>query len=150
MERLMSRIEPIVVEQTFSAPIDRVWRSITDKDQMRQWFFDSIEEFKAERGFEARFNVRNEDRDYLHLWKVTEVIPQRRLAYDWKYGGIPGESFVVWDLTETGTGTRLNLTHTVVETFPQDDPAFTRESGEAGWRYFLCDRLKAFLERAQP
>jgi uncharacterized protein YndB with AHSA1/START domain len=144
----MNEKDPIVVEQTFSAPIDRVWRSITDGDQMRRWFFESIEEFRPEPGFDTRFSVRSGDRDYLHLWRVTDVIPERRIAYDWKYGGYPGESFVVWELSETGDGTRLKLTHTGVETFPQDNPAFTRESCQAGWRYFLCDRLRAFLESA--
>jgi uncharacterized protein YndB with AHSA1/START domain len=142
----MRNDEPIVVAETFSAAPERVWRAITDKDEMRRWFFETIAAFKPEIGFETRFNVRNAGRDYLHLWKVTEAIAPRKLAYEWKYEGYPGASFVVWELVEMGNGTRLTLTHNGVETFPQDDPAFTRESCEGGWRYFLCDRLKAFLE----
>ena len=34
--------EPIVVEQTFNADIDTVWKSITEVDLMRQWYFDNI------------------------------------------------------------------------------------------------------------
>ena len=67
--------EPIVVEQTFNAPVKAVWKAITDKDQMRQWFFETMIDFDPESGFETQFNVRCEDRDYSHLWKVTDVVP---------------------------------------------------------------------------
>ena len=137
---------PIVVEQTFNAPIAVVWKAITDKEQMRQWFFETMTDFKPESGFETQFNVRCEDRDYLHLWKVTDVVAEKRIAYGWRYGGYPGNSTVVWELSETPNGTKLLLTHEGHETFPQDDPVFSRKSGQAGWDYFVCESLKAFLE----
>jgi uncharacterized protein YndB with AHSA1/START domain len=90
---------PIVVEQTFNAPIAVVWKAITDKDQMRQWFFETMTEFEPELGFETEFNVRCEDRDFLHQWKITEVVPEKRIAYGWRYGGYPGDSMVAWELT---------------------------------------------------
>ena len=138
---------PVVVEQTFNAPMEVVWKAITDKDQMRQWFFETMTDFEPELGFETQFNVRCEDRDYPHLWKVTDVAPGRRIAYDWRYGGYPGVSKVVWEVSEKPNGTKLKLTHQGHETFPQDDPVFSRESGQAGWEYFLHESLKAFLER---
>ncbi len=36
----------IVVEQTYGAPIAVVWKAITDKDQMRQWFFEPMTDFE--------------------------------------------------------------------------------------------------------
>ncbi len=138
---------PIVVEQIFNAPIAVVWRAITDTDQMRQWFFEPITDFEPKVGFETQFNVRCEDQDYPHLWKVTDVVPETRIAYDWWYGGYPGISSVEWELSETPNGTKLKLTHERHETFPQDDPVFSRDSGQAGWEYFLHESLKAFLER---
>ena len=75
--------EPIVVEQTFNASVAVVWKAITDKDQMRQWFFETMTDFVPEPGFETQFNVRCEDRDYLHVWNVTDVVPEKRIAYDW-------------------------------------------------------------------
>lgn len=138
---------PIVVEQEFNAPIAVLWKAITDTDQMRQWFFQSMTDFKPEVGFETQFNVRCEDQDYPHLWKVTDVVQERRIAYDWRYGGYPGNSSVTWELSETPNGTKLKLTHEGHESFPQDNPVFSRESGQAGWDYFLHESLKAFLER---
>ena len=137
---------PIIVEQTFNAPIAVVWRAITDKEQMRQWFFETMTDFKPEPGFETHFNVRSDDRDFQHMWKVTEVVPEKRIAYDWRYGGYPGNSTVVWELSETPNGTQLSLTHEELEPFPQDDPVFSRESGQAGWDYLIHESLKAFLE----
>lgn len=138
---------PIIVEQTFQSPIATVWQAITDQDLMRQWFFETITDFQPEVGYEARFNVRVEDRDFLHIWNITEVIPKRRIAYGWRYEGYPGDSTVVWELSETPEGTKLLFTHTGIETFPQDDTIFSRESGKMGWDYFIRNSLTAFLER---
>jgi uncharacterized protein YndB with AHSA1/START domain len=78
---------------------------------------------------------------------VTEVVPERRIAYSWRYGGYTGNSTVTWELFETPDGTKLTLTHKGHETFPQDNPIFSRESGEAGWSYLLYESLIAFLEQ---
>ena len=137
---------PIVVEQDFEAPISVVWKAITDQQQMPSWFFDTIEEFRPEIGFEARFNVHAEGRDFLHVWRVREVVPEQKLVYGWRYEGIPGDSTVRWELTETPTGSKLVFTHENHEPFPQDDPVFTREAGEEAWDYFIRNTLKAFVE----
>jgi uncharacterized protein YndB with AHSA1/START domain len=141
----MSKWAPIVVEQQLRAPPERVWRAITDPREMCRWFFESITSFEPRSGFETRFEVRSGDRVYAHHWTVTVALADHRLVYDWSYDGLPGASFVEWDLIETRDGTKLTLTHTGGETFPQDDPAFSREAGVAGWSYFICQRLPAFL-----
>ena len=38
-------MEPVIVEQTYSATPVQVWQAITSADQMRQWYFESIELF---------------------------------------------------------------------------------------------------------
>lgn len=138
---------PIVVEQSFDAPIAAVWQAITDPDQMRRWFFAPMTDFRPEVGFATQFNVPCEGEDYLHQWKVTEVVPATRIVYDWRYGGLPGESSVTWELSQTPAGTKLKLTHEGHEAFPQDNPIFSRESGVAGWTHFVQESLKAFLDR---
>lgn len=138
--------EPVVVEQIFDRPSDVVWNAITRIDQMRQWYFPNIPAFKAEVGFETRFNVQNEGRDFLHLWKVTEVVPKKKLVYDWRFEGYAGDSFVVFELFEQDNSTKLKLTCHVRESFPQDVPEFKRESCVAGWDYFIRKSLKEYLE----
>jgi uncharacterized protein YndB with AHSA1/START domain len=140
-----NNVDPIVVEQTFDAPLAVVWKALTDQGQMRQWFFEAMTDFRPETGFETQFNVRCENRDYLHIWKVTDVVPGEKIAYGWRYAGYRGDSTVVWELSKTPNGTKLSLTHQGHETFPQDDPAFSWESCRAGWEYFVRESLKAFL-----
>jgi uncharacterized protein YndB with AHSA1/START domain len=138
--------DTIVVKQAFKASLDTVWRSITELDQMRRWYFENIPSFKPEVGFETSFNVQSGGRDFMHLWKVTEVVPLKRLSYDWKYEGYPGDSFVVFELSERGGATTLRLTVTVRKDFPDDIPEFKRESCIVGWQYFIKDRLKRYVE----
>ncbi|HQW02016.1 MAG TPA: SRPBCC domain-containing protein, partial [Saprospiraceae bacterium] len=45
---------PFIIERTLNAPIDRVWQAITNKSQMKQWYFD-LADFKAEVGFQFEF-----------------------------------------------------------------------------------------------
>jgi uncharacterized protein YndB with AHSA1/START domain len=46
--------DPIIVERTYNAPIAKVWSAITDRDEMKKWYFD-LAEFKPEPGFEFQF-----------------------------------------------------------------------------------------------
>ncbi len=139
--------EPIVVEQTFHTSINNVWNAITKVDQMRKWFFENIESFKPEVGFRTQFSIQSQDRSFLHLWKLTEVVPMKKIVYNWKYGGYPGDSLVMFELFEQENQTKLRLTHEITESFPKDIPEFSRDSGIEGWNYFIRNRLKEFLEK---
>src|SRR5712691_10018865 len=139
--------EAIVIERTFNAPIARVWRALTDVDQMREWYFD-LKEFKAEVGFEFEFAVEHEGNNYHHLCKVTEVVPQKKIAYTWRYKGEPGESLVTFELSADGNKTKLRLTHEGLETFPKT-ASFARKNFETGWTTIIGSELKQFLEGNQ-
>jgi uncharacterized protein YndB with AHSA1/START domain len=137
--------EAVVVERTLNAPVARVWEALTDVDHMRQWYFD-LKEFRPEVGFEFEFVVEHEGNSYHHLCRVTEVAPQRRIAYTWRYQGEPGDSLVTIELAPVGDKTRLKLTHTGIETFPKT-PAYARKNFEAGWTAIVGTELKQFVER---
>lgn len=136
--------EPIVIERTYNAPMEKVWKAITGKDDMKQWYFD-LAAFEPEVGFEFQFTGGNEDRTYLHLCKITEVVPGRKITYSWRYDGYPGMSFVTFELFEAGQQTRLKLTHAGLETFP-DNPDFAKHNFEAGWTDIAGRSLKEFVE----
>ncbi|MDP9047972.1 MAG: SRPBCC domain-containing protein [Bacteroidota bacterium] len=137
--------EPVIVEKTYNAPIQKVWDALTQKDQMRQWYFE-LEEFKPEVGFEFRFYGGTKDRQYLHICKITEVIPGKKLAHSWRYDGHPGDSFVTFELFADGDKTRLKLTHTGLETFPSE-PDFARSNFNEGWNYLIGKALPEYLEK---
>src|SRR5207248_7188427 len=135
-------------ERSFDAPVARVWRALTDADEMRQWYFD-LEEFKPEVGFEFEFVVEHEGTSYHHLCRVTEVVPQQKIAYTWRYKGEPGDSLVTIELfPEDDKKTRVKLTHTGIETFPKT-PAYARKNFESGWTTLIGSELKRFVERSK-
>ncbi len=140
--------KPIVVEQSFSVQPDAVWQAITKPDLMRQWYFEQIEDFRPEVGFETQFDIEVGNRIFRHQWKVTEVVPGKSITYSWEYAGFPGLGSTEWKLSGTGGGSKLVLISTGIESFSQDIPEFTRESGQAGWEYFVQQRLPKFLNRS--
>jgi uncharacterized protein YndB with AHSA1/START domain len=71
-------VEPIVVEQTFNAPIDTVWNSITQIDLMRRWFFENIPDFRPEVGFETQFKVATRDRTIVRGGSSFTATPTKK------------------------------------------------------------------------
>jgi uncharacterized protein YndB with AHSA1/START domain len=137
-----------IIEQTYNSPIWIVWRAITSKDEMKKWYFD-LQEFIPEVGFEFQFwGGPDEKRQYLHLCKITEVIPGNKLAYSWRYDGFEGNSLVTFELFVEGNLTKLKLTHEGLETFPSGNPDFAKENFAEGWNWIIGASLKEFLEKS--
>lgn len=140
--------EPIIIERTYNAPVEKIWKAITDREQMKQWYFD-IAAFKPEVGFEFEFTGESPKGErYNHLCKITEVIINKRLQYSWRYEGYEGNSFVTFELFTEGDKTRLKLTHEGLETFPATSTDFAKENFVAGWRHIIGTSLKEFAEKA--
>ena len=135
---------PLVVERTYNAPLAAVWKAITDKDDMKRWYFD-LKEFKAQPGFEFQFSVEHEGFTYDHRCKILEVVPERKLVHTWRYEGYDGDSRVVWELFAEGTQTRLRLTHEGLDSFPKT-PAFAKSNFLGGWTQLIGTSLRNFLE----
>ena len=136
--------EPIVIECTYNAPVEKVWAALTDNALMKQWYFD-IAKFNPEPGFEFSFTAGNEDKQFVHLCKVKEVVSNKKLSYSWRYEGYEGDSLVIFELFPEGNGTKVKLTHEGLETFPavQD---FAKENFVQGWTHILGIALKTFVE----
>lgn len=132
---------PVVIEQVFNTSARQLWEALTNLEKMKFWFFDNMKTFVPEVGFETQFAVHVEERTFTHLWKITEVIPFKKITYNWKYEEYPGDSFVTFEIIEEENRVRLILTMKIVEDFPDDIPEFTRESCLGGWNYFLKENL---------
>ncbi len=136
----------IIVEQLFNAPISKTWKAITDKNEMKIWYFD-LAEFKAEAGFKFQFLAGEEPyKQFLHLCEITEVVPEKKLTYSWRYDGYGGNSFVTFELFNQGNKTLLKLTHTGIETFPKENPDFAITNFIEGWNHIIHIALKEYLE----
>lgn len=138
---------PFVIEQTYNAPVRKVWKALTDKGQMKQWYFD-VSDFKPQVGFEFSFEGGTPEKSYTHLCKVLEVIPEKKLVYTWSYQGYPGLSTLTFELFAENEKTRLRLTHSGLETFPAEtNPDFAKKNFEMGWTEITSKMLREFVEK---
>ena len=138
--------EPFVIERTYNAPVADVWVALTDNNQMKEWYF-KLADFKPEVGFEFIFEGKDGDVTFTHLCRVTAAEPNKKLAYTWRYDKYEGNSEVTFELFDEGDKTRLKLTHTGLETFPQNNKSFRRESFAAGWTAIIGKNLKEYVEQ---
>lgn len=139
--------KPLIVERIYNASIQKVWKAITDRDQMKEWYFE-LKEFKAEKGFKFQFTGGDENEEYLHECEVIFVDPPHKLSYSWTYPEHnSGYSVVTWELFEEGEQkTRLRLSHEGLDSFPKDNPNFAVTSFTKGWNFILGDSLKKYVE----
>jgi uncharacterized protein YndB with AHSA1/START domain len=138
---------PVVIERIYGVPINIVWKAITEIDQMKQWYMPVIPAFEARVGFETRFSVTHEGAEFPHIWKVTEVVPGKKIAYTWQFPGHPGESLATFELFAEGESTRLKLTHSGLETHGgKTYEPLSRKNFNWGWNE-LGMELEKFLAR---
>jgi len=138
-------MELLKIERTFDVPAATVWKALTDKDEMKQWYFD-LAEFKPEAGFEYEFTAGDERKQYMHLCKVIEIVENKKLKFSWRYDGYEGDSFVTIELFDEDNKTKLKLTHEGIETFPASNPDFARENFALGWNHLIGISLNEFIE----
>lgn len=137
-------------EVLIEAPAEVVWRTITEPDQMSQWFADSVE-LVAEPG--AHGYVRFGDRGGGPV-VVETVDPPRQFSFRWNHP--PGEEPVVgnsmlveFTLTPEGEErTRLRVAESGHEARDWPGAEIQRYADEhrEGWGEFL-DRLSGLLAR---
>jgi len=94
-------IRSVVIEREMPFPAERIWRALTQPHLIAEWLLKS--DFAPVVGREFRFTQEWGQIDC----RVTEVEPERSLAYTWAAFGL--ESTVTWTLTPVGSGTRLRM-----------------------------------------
>ena len=116
-------------ERRYRHPVDRVWRAVTEPEQLAQWFPNTVEVDLREGGH-MRFEFPGGEMEPME-GAVTELDPPRRFAFTW------GDEHLQIELEPDGDGCRLRFTHVLS----------TREQAArdaAGWHVCL-DRLEALL-----
>ncbi|RPD39960.1 SRPBCC family protein [Chitinophaga barathri] len=135
----------LVIERTYRAPVEKVWEALTNKEQMKEWYFD-VSDFKPEPGFRFHFTGENEGIVFRHECVVVEARKPEKLSYTWRYDGYTGESLVTFELFKAEQdSTRLKLTHSGTDTFTHPD--FDKADFTTGWNAILGDSLRNFLEK---
>lgn len=137
---------PIVAIHTYNCTPTQLWKALTDIDEMRQWYFEALPDFKPELGFETSFLLTNEGRNFTHQFKILEVEPEKLIKYTFNFAEYDGDGYVIFKVEADKIGSKLTLTNVVTKPYPENIPEFKRESGVAGWEYFLGQQLKNYID----
>ncbi len=138
---------PVIVETLLDAPVSKVWKAFTDREEMKKWYF-SMDAFEPVQGFEFSFEggppggIR-----YIHRCRILESIPGKKLVHTWCYEGYTGESILTIELEEHGSQTFIRLSHAGLESFPSDNKDLAKENFVAGWNEIIKKSLPAYLEK---
>jgi uncharacterized protein YndB with AHSA1/START domain len=145
-KHIIMNASPIIIEKTLHAPVEKVWQALTDNAQMKQWYF-KLEDFKAEPGFTFRFEGGDGNQTFVHLCRITEVVPNKKLSHTWQYEGQPEATLVTWELSGEGESTHVTLTHEGLEKIAHHGPAFASSNFVEGWNAIIGTSLKQFVEQ---
>jgi len=139
-------------EVLLKAPIDRVWRAISDADEFGRWFgvrFDGP--FLAGTSVTGTITPTTVDEDVAKAqephagkadaWHIVAVEPQRRLAFRWHPFGVEEgvdysnepTTLVEFTLEDTSDGVRLRIVESGFDAVPAERRRSAFESNSEGW-----------------
>jgi len=135
------------------APVEVVWRTITEPAQMAQWFADKVD-LQARSGAAGVFVFENHEENTTQTAPlvVETVEPPHRFSFRWNHpegvDPVAGNSVLVeFNLVPDGSErTRLTVTESGLEllAWPEDDKVQYTEDHRNGWAGFL-GRLAGLL-----
>jgi uncharacterized protein YndB with AHSA1/START domain len=162
------RIEKRVV---LRAPLDRVWRAISDAEEFGRWFgvrFDGpFVEGAPVTAAIAPTTVDDEvaKRQQPHAgvkstWQIVAIEPQRRFAYRWHPFAIDPDpqsqqsydseptTLVEFTLSETDNGVLLTITESGFDAIPPARRSASFEANSEGWA-IQTDLVRRYTEDAR-
>jgi uncharacterized protein YndB with AHSA1/START domain len=129
----------IEITKQIDAPRGRVFRSLTDADELSRWWTSSADSDARTGGeYALRFEFEDESRDHIYAGRYQEVTPNARVRYQWN--GRFGETTVEFVLKPSGGGTELTLNHSGWS----DGAEEARQMHIQGCGFFL-DNLERYL-----
>lgn len=137
---------PIIIEQKVNAPAEKVWKALTDKNEMKIWYFD-IADFIPQEGTVFNFYEPGDEKIYHHQAKILEIIPEKKLKHTWFYPEFSDqETIVTWELYPDGENTLIRLIHENINGFNDLGENFSEKAFTEGWTQIIEESLKKYLE----
>ena len=139
---------------TIQAPKERVYRAITDPEQMVSWFPDAING-TLEVGATPTISF---GKDTVYQIYVVAANPHEYFAYRWVPGNADGtdgftgdvlavpNTLVEFRLADDPKGTALTLTESGFSTLPKEVAENKFEENSGGWDYMLGRLGKLFAQ----
>jgi uncharacterized protein YndB with AHSA1/START domain len=139
-------------EVLLRAPLDRVWRAISDAEEFGKWFgvrFDGP--FVPGTSVTGVITPTTVDDDVAKAqephagkadaWQIVAVEPQRRLAFRWHPYGVEDDvdysreptTLVEFTLADTADGVLLRIVESGFDAIPAERRASAFESNSEGW-----------------
>ncbi|MBP2615095.1 SRPBCC family protein [Chryseobacterium jejuense] len=138
---------PITVQYRINVPAEKVWKVLTDKSEMKCWYFD-IQDFELAVGKVFNFYEPGGENKYHHQGEILEIIPNQKLKHSWCYPDFSDQkTTVTWELQSEDDGTLVKLTHEDIENFKDLGEGLSRENFTGGWNSILGQSLKEYLEK---
>jgi uncharacterized protein YndB with AHSA1/START domain len=129
----------IEITKQIDAPPERVFRALTDADELVRWFPSSAESDPRTGGdYVLRFQFDDGSKNHTYAGQYEDVMPSERVRYPWN--GQFGETTVEFTLRASDGGTELRLVHSGWS----DESEDSRQMHEQGWSFFV-DNLDRYL-----
>src|SRR5690349_8633459 len=146
---ITDRIEKQVL---LRAPLDRVWRAISDSQEFGRWFGVHVDgPFVAGTSVTATITGTTVDDEVAEMqrphagakatWQVVAVEPPRRFAYRWHPFAVEPDvdydseptTLVEFTLSETPDGVQLRIVESGFDAIPEARRADAFEANSGGW-----------------
>jgi uncharacterized protein YndB with AHSA1/START domain len=136
----MSRQDVIVRQVKVSTSVDRVWKAITQADQLAQWFGDSAE---VDLRVGGSITLGWSEYGVTTSGVVERVEEPNVFAFRWQASasvdGDPQSTLVTFTLTQVDGGTEVTVEETGLATLPGDVYDRTLEENSSGWTAEFAD-----------
>lgn len=145
--------QSIIKTVLLNAPLERVWRAITDHEAFGAWFRVRLEAPFAV-GETAKGSITHPGYEHVR-WtaKVVEITPMRRFAFEWRpYAVDPAVDYsqedptlVLFELEPVGEAVRLTVTESGFDRVPAHRREEAMRMNDRGWTAQM-DNIKAYVE----
>jgi uncharacterized protein YndB with AHSA1/START domain len=127
------------------APLERVWRAITEPDELLRWFPDKIAEVDLRTGGAIRIEWQDGEFDD----GTVEVVEEpSRFVFRWHGAGFDSpETLVEFTLEAVEGGTRVVVVESGSSKVREEKRSSAWHDNDGGWAKELGE-LKAYLEAA--
>ena len=140
-------MEKIEKKVTINAPAARVWKALTEKNELKEWMLMPTT-FEPVVGKEFTFKSEPmENWDGNIYCKVVEVDVNKKLIYTWNAEFINAETLVTILISEKNETTEVTLIHTGWEKLPIESRSQRIDAHNKGWDLRVVKNLKEVAEK---
>jgi len=138
----------IVVDKVLPFTAEKIWRALTNSDQIAKWLMPN--DFVPQVGHHFNFRTRPMgDWDGVVHCEVLACEPPRLLRYSWKGGSDSGKASrldaeATWTLTPVEGGTHVRMVH---DGFVLPEHSIAYDAMSPGWGRVL-DRIASVVAEA--